>query len=310
MKKIIFSCLCLFSCLLSATETSSICTDFTNKNESISACGPGNLKLDIMLNDISKKYGAGFSQLRIIGWDDKNGDVFLAASQKTLLEKVCYFNLDKIFKYNLKKNSYDLLWDTRAQLSEVLDHINSMTVVKHSVVKSAEDIHSCDPLLFVNKVSQIGKNLGSRFNPLIDEKNYILIPGIGHPTVYFFSSDLKKLIGSFFIPEEYHILMDAVISKRGTLYSILRDMPKQLTCIAEFDLESGATLRKKCAPKNMELIYLTRGINSYVLTREFQKAEHLISIKDWFSGESHFYRFMPKGYLPNYFFPHMKIQQE
>ena len=310
MKKIIFSCLCLFSSILCSAETSSLCTDFINKSKNITACGPENLKLDKMINDISQKYGAGFSQLRVIGRDDKNGDVFLAASQKTLLEKICYFDLDKIFKFNLKKNSYDLLWDTRAQLSQVLDHINSMTVVKHSVVKSAEDIHSCDPLLFVNKVSQIGKNLGSRFNPLLDENNYILIPGIGHPTVYFFSSDLKKLIGSFFIPEEHHILMDAIISEKGTLFAILRDLSKQLTCIAELDLESGATLRKKCAPKNTELTYLSRGKDPYVFMREFQKGEHLLSLKDWLSGENHLYRFSPKVYLPNYFFPHMKIQQE
>jgi hypothetical protein len=225
-----------------------------------------------------------------------------------LIEKICYSDLDRIFKINLKTKTIEQLWDTQSQITDVLDNMNSMTVLKHSMVNSATEAHNCDPLLFINKVRQVGTNLGSRYNSLLNENNHILIPGVGHPTIYFFSSDLKKLLGSFFITEPQNILIDAVVSEKGMIIALLRDMPKQLVCIWEFDVESGAMIRKKCAPKNIELISLLNGKTPFVLKRESNNGERIISIKDWFAGDNKIFDFKPKAFYPQYFFPHMKIE--
>jgi hypothetical protein len=310
MKLLILFVALIFSTLAVADGPNVLCTDFVGKSKKITGCSVTDLNFDAVSKDITKKFGAGFSSPRLIGWDDKKSDVFIAVSKRTLIEKICNTDLDKIFKINLKTKVIDLLWDTQDQIGDVLDNINTMTVLKHSMVRNESETHNCDPLMFINSVSRIGSNMGSNYNKLLNENNYLLVPGIGHPTVYFFSSDLKKLIGSFFIYEPYHILIDAGISRRGTLYALLRDIPKQLLCIEEFDIESGSVIRKKCAPKNIELTYLIKGNASFILIREFKVGEKIISVQDWFAGKNVYYDFKPKAFFPQYYFPHMLIESD
>ena len=310
MKLLILTLFTFFSLSTWAENLSVACTDFVGKSKMIRGCGVVGFNFEIISKEIAKKIGPDFTQLRLIGWDEKSNSAFLAASKKTLLEKICYSDLDSIIRINIKTNSIEQLWDTKAQINDVLDNMNTMTVLKHSMVKNSSEAHNCDPLLFINKVSRVGSNLGSRYNALLNENNNILIPGIGHSTIYFFSSDFKKLLGSFFITEPQNLLIDAIVSEKGTIFALLRDMPKQQICVVEFELESGNMIKKKCAPKNLELTYLSRGKHPYIFTREFQKGEKIISIKDWFAGVYKFYDFKPNAFYPQYFFPHMQIESE
>lgn len=311
MKKIIFFFLLIIFTRKGFTEESSVlCTDFIGKTKNVKACGVAELNFDNLLKDIVKKYGTGFSQLRLVGWDDKASEAFLAVSKKTLIENICYVDLDKMLKFNLNSKKMELIWDSKQEILGVLDNINTMTVLKHSMVRDNSESHNCDPLMFVNKVHRIGKTLGNKYNSLLNEDNFLVVPGIGHPSVFFFSPNFKKLMGSFFIAEKQTILRDATVSEKGTLLAIVRDMAQQKTCVAEYDLESGEPIRKKCSPPNIELTYLISGQEPYLFIREFKKGETIISLKDWFLNENKTYVFKPKAYYPSYFFPTMKIQKE
>jgi hypothetical protein len=311
VKKIIFFFLLIsFTFKVFCEESSVLCTDFIGKTKNVKACGVAELNFDNLLKDIIKKYGTGFSQLRLVGWDDKASEAFLAVSKNTLIENICYVNLDKILKFNLNSKKLELIWDSQQEMLDVLDNINTMTVLKHSMVSDNSESHNCDPLMFVNKVHRIGKNLGNKYNSLLNEDNFLVVPGIGHPSVFFFSPNFKKLMGSFFIADKQTILKDAIVSERGTLLAIVRDMAQQKTCVAEYDLESGEPIRKKCSPAKFELTYLIFGQEPYLFIREFQKGETIVSLKNWFLNLNYAYVFKPKAYFPIYFFPTMKIQKE
>ena len=76
MKLLILSLCLLFSNLSQSEELGVLCTDFVGKTKNVTGCGIVGVNFNEILTDISKKFGAGFSQLRLIGWGEKSNEAF------------------------------------------------------------------------------------------------------------------------------------------------------------------------------------------------------------------------------------------